>query len=149
LGRVHLLWVVAVVVAIAGCSRRPSARHDLVDDPVHEAEAGDPDAQFEAGVRLADAPGGAADYGQAAAWFRRAADHGHAGAQSALGVMYLRGQGVSRSRIEAIKWLTLAAGQDSPERKAYALWRAYAARQTSRAEIAEGEQLARLWTKAP
>jgi len=120
------------VVALAGCSRPSGARHNPVEDPIHEAAAGDVDAQFEVGVRITAAPGGGpADYGQAAAWFRRAADRGHPGAQAAPGIMYHRGQGVPRNDIEAIKWLTLAAAQDSAERDAYALWREYVARQAA------------------
>ena len=41
------------------------------------------------------------DLGEAAAWYRRAARHGHDGAQLALGLMYLSGQGIERDPAEA------------------------------------------------
>ena len=134
---------------ISGCSRAPGSRHNPVEEPRAEAENGDAGAQYEVGVLIADAPGGAADYKQAADWFRRAADQGHAGAQAALGVMYHRGQGVPRNDVEAVKWLSLATWQDAPEHDAYALWREYVAREMDRNAVADGERLARAWSRRP
>ena len=48
-----------------------------------------------------------------------------------------------------MKWLNLATWQDSAERDAYALWREYVARNMNRADVAEGERLARAWTRRP
>ena len=48
---------------------------------------------------------------EAAKWYARAAEQGHAGAQNELGVMYLRGDGVYRNTGEAAKWFRLAARQ--------------------------------------
>jgi len=44
-----------------------------------------------------------------ARWFHKAADQGHASAQSALGSMYSRGQGVPHDYGEAIRWYRKAA----------------------------------------
>jgi len=44
------------------------------------------------------------DDGQAAAWCRKAADHGHAVAQEALAVMYQDGRGVARDRAQVVAW---------------------------------------------
>jgi TPR repeat protein len=49
------------------------------------------------------------DPAQAAAWYRRAADKGHAGAQLNLAMMYLEGQGVPRDVRQAIAWYERAA----------------------------------------
>ncbi len=50
-------------------------------------------------------------YKKAAVWFRKAAEQGHAKAQSNLGVMYSDGQGVKRDYNEAVKWCRKAAEQ--------------------------------------
>jgi len=146
--RRQLVCGALLLVACGACSRS-SARHNPIEEPIHEARDGDVDAQFEVGVRVADSPGGTSDFGQAAVWFRRAADSGHPGAQAALGVMLHRGQGIERNDAESIKWLTLAAASDSPDRDAYELWREYVSHRVRPDVVAEGERLARAWTKAP
>lgn len=49
---------------------------------------------------------------EAAKWFRKPADQGHAGAQFYLGLMYRDGQGVARNYALAYMWLSLAAAQN-------------------------------------
>ncbi len=49
------------------------------------------------------------DPAQAAEWYRRAADKGHAGAQMNLAMMYLDGQGVARNVPQAVAWYEKAA----------------------------------------
>ena len=49
------------------------------------------------------------DPAQAAEWYRRAADKGHAGAQMNLAMMYLEGQGVRRDVQQAVAWYERAA----------------------------------------
>ena len=44
-------------------------------------------------------------------WYRLAAEQGHAGAQSNLGVMYANGEGVLKDDAEAVRWYRLAAEQ--------------------------------------
>ncbi len=44
------------------------------------------------------------DRAEAAGWFRRAADHGHAEAQAQLGLMYYYGRGVRADQAEAARW---------------------------------------------
>jgi TPR repeat protein len=146
--RVLCVACCALTINVA-CSRVPASRHNPIEEPIHEARDGDLAAQYEVAVRIAGAPASAPDYPQAASWFRRAADRGHLGAQACLGVMYHRGQGVLRNDVEAIKWLTLATAQTSPERDAYALWRDYVAGEMSQADVAEGERLAREWRPVP
>jgi len=51
------------------------------------------------------------DYTQAAAWFRQAAEQGHAGAQFSLGLMYDNGWGVPEDDAEAAFWYRKAAEQ--------------------------------------
>jgi uncharacterized protein len=77
----------------------------------HEGHSG---AQFNLGVLYAVGRGVPQDYGQAARWYRLAAEHGHALAQCNLGVLYEKGEGVSRSDAEAIRWYRMAADQGNP-----------------------------------
>jgi hypothetical protein len=75
------------------------------------AEAGNADAQFELGLKLASSPGEAQDNLQAAQWYLKAADQSHALAQFNLGVMYAQGQGVVRNEATAFVWFERAAQQ--------------------------------------
>ena len=58
------------------------------------AERGDPNAQFELGVRYAEGKGVAPDDKEAARWILKAAEQGHLEAQFNLGLMYADGNGV-------------------------------------------------------
>jgi TPR repeat protein len=51
------------------------------------------------------------DYAPAIRLFRPLAEQGNAKAQSALGVMYRRGQGVARSSVRAFLWFSRAAAR--------------------------------------
>ena len=55
--------------------------------------------------------GVAGDYEQAIAWYRRAAEQGHASAQANLGDMYFRGLGVDQDAVQAFAWYRKAAEQ--------------------------------------
>ena len=48
---------------------------------------------------------------QAAAWYRKAADQGHAVAQYNLGVLYRDGEGVPKDLAQAVAWFRKAADQ--------------------------------------
>ncbi len=54
---------------------------------------------------------GKGDYAEALKLFRLAADQGNASAQTALGIMYAMGQGVTQDYAEAAKWYRKAADQ--------------------------------------
>ena len=51
---------------------------------------------------------------EAAYWYERAAERGHAGAQTMLGYLYYRGEGVSQDYGKAFKWYKEAALQGHP-----------------------------------
>ena len=55
------------------------------------------------------------DYTRAVRWFCVAAEQDYAKAQRALGQRYALGQGVAKSDVEGLKWMTLAARQGLPE----------------------------------
>jgi hypothetical protein len=49
------------------------------------------------------------DYGEALAWFQKAAERGHPLAQYNLGNMYLKGQGTQQDPDAARKWFSKAS----------------------------------------
>ncbi|WP_439830288.1 tetratricopeptide repeat protein, partial [Aeromonas veronii] len=55
------------------------------------------------------------DDAQALAWYRKAAEQGHAKAQYNLGVMYGNGQGVPQDDAQAVVWFRKAAEQGLAE----------------------------------
>jgi len=69
----------------------------------------DAEGQFNLGLQFAAGAGTAQDYGQAAAWYRKAAEQNHALAQCNLGVMYAQGQGVVRDAAQSAVWFGRAA----------------------------------------
>lgn len=74
-----------------------------------QAERGVAEAQFNLGLKFANAKGATQDYAQAALWYRKAAEQGHALAQLNLGVMYAEGQGMLSDKAQAMVWLDRAA----------------------------------------
>jgi len=55
------------------------------------------------------------DHAEAARWYRKAAEQGHADAQYNLGVMYENGQGVRQDHAESVRWYRKAAEQGHAE----------------------------------
>ena len=55
------------------------------------------------------------DYAEAARLYRQAAEQGFAPAQKALADMYLRGEGVPKSRDEAERWMRRATEGVDPQ----------------------------------
>ncbi len=54
------------------------------------------------------------DAGQAAYWYRQAADQGHTEAQFNLGRLYSSGQGVKRDEEQAARWTSASASRGNP-----------------------------------
>ena len=74
------------------------------------AENGDARAQLEAGNCLRWGYGGVEkDLKATVAWYLKAAEQGHPGAQFNLGTAYMSGSGVKENQEEAIKWWRRAA----------------------------------------
>jgi TPR repeat protein len=82
-----------------------------VEEIKAKAEAGDPDSEFQLGVRYALGEGIPEDSAKAMKWFRKAAEQGFAPAQSMLGSCFLTGESVAKDSAEAVKWLRKAAEQ--------------------------------------
>lgn len=77
------------------------------------AEAGDPAAQTQLGLRYRKGLGLPADNAKAVVWYRRAAEQNHAEAQAYLGFMLMTGRGVRRDDSEAVRYSRLAAEQNN------------------------------------
>ena len=69
----------------------------------------DSEVQFNEGVKYMTGDGVPQDNAKAVAWYRKAADGGHALAQGQLGVMYMTGKGVPQDNAEAVTWYRKAA----------------------------------------
>jgi FOG: TPR repeat, SEL1 subfamily len=80
-------------------------------DLQERAQAGDPVAQFNMGVKYAEGIEVQQDYLEAAKWYGAAADQGDAPAQFNLGLMFYQGTGLRRDLHYAYELFSLAAGQ--------------------------------------
>jgi hypothetical protein len=89
--------------------------------------------------------GVAQDVSEAARWYEKAAERGHARAQYNLGCMFCDGNGVSQDYVQAHKWLSLAASRVSRDQKKFADRRDEVAGKMPPAQIAEAQALARKW----
>ena len=76
-----------------------------------DANAGDIEAQIQLADLYEQGFGVSLDHGQAAYWYRKAAEQGASKAQSRLGQMYLRGIGVPEDPEQAADWLSKSAEQ--------------------------------------
>jgi TPR repeat protein len=80
-----------------------------------KANAGDPLAQYELGVRYMIGKGIEADSGKAAYWFSKAAAQNMLSARFNLGILSFNGWGVSWNPFEAFKAFRISAEGDLPE----------------------------------
>jgi TPR repeat protein len=69
----------------------------------------DADVHFKMGNKYISGRELPQDYAEAAKWYRKAAEQGHAMAQSQLGLMFASGQGVPQDFAEAARWCRPAA----------------------------------------
>lgn len=86
-----------------------SAQEPAPDSSQPPSEPRPGDAQFGRGLQFACGTGETQDYSQAAEWYLKAADQGHALAQFNLGVMYSEGQGLPKDPAIATAWFQKAA----------------------------------------
>lgn len=68
-------------------------------------------AQYNLALMYFSGQGVVQDLCEAAKWYCKAADHGHANAQYNLSLMYAEGQGVERNLSLALYWRKLATEQ--------------------------------------
>lgn len=79
----------------------------------NDANAGDIDAQLQLAELYEQGFGVSLDHGQAAYWYRKAAEQGSDKAQSRLGQMYLRGIGVPEDYGQSVQWLSKSAEKNN------------------------------------
>jgi len=103
-------------------------------------------SQFYLGTLFENGWGVPQDYVEAAQWYRKAADQGNVGAQSALGMLYLLGKGVPQDIVLAHMWVNLSVSKSPAElQRAGAELRDQISAQMTAAQIAEAQRLAREW----
>lgn len=109
-------WAMAGIPALAQLPVTPSSSVDPA--VLASAGTGNAAAQIKAGDAYAAGPGSertprqlAADYKEAASWYRKAADQGSSAAQIKLADLYRDGRGVSRDMAQAVVWYRKAADQ--------------------------------------
>ncbi|HET9843090.1 MAG TPA: tetratricopeptide repeat protein [Gammaproteobacteria bacterium] len=94
----------------------PIAQEENIKDPVLDAaEKGNPQAQYEIGLRFLHGDGVKKDSIEAFEWLQEAATLNHNPAQYELGMMFLEGKGVAQDSKTAIHWLTKAAENNNPQ----------------------------------
>ncbi len=93
----------------------PAPSANKLDALQRLADAGDPAAQFDLGVRYWTGDQVPQDYGQAVRWFSLAAEQGNVAAQAMLGNCYWAGRGVPPDPMRAYFWsfLAQAAGDEA------------------------------------
>jgi len=106
---------VILLTALIGCSSPsgPSTDGEVAafpDSLLTLAKQGDAEAQ----QAMAMSYDQAANYEQAAKWYRKAACQGLSNAQNNLGVLYKDGQGLPQDSDSARYWFSLAAQQGLP-----------------------------------
>ncbi len=114
-----LFGLVMLAAATAACAQVPTSPASAGEGGASAASGrlgalarqGDAVAQFNLGLMYDRGRDVEVDYGQAAMWYRRAAEQGYAPAQYTLGVLYMGGHGVPWDYVQAYKWLQLAALQ--------------------------------------
>ena len=88
----------------------PSERNHRVQTLLRQAEAGDPERQWQAGRMYRKGEGVIPDPEQAAHWYAQAAARGHAEAAYTLGTLYEKGTGVPQDYARARELHEQAAG---------------------------------------
>ena len=108
------------------------------------AGQGDPDAQWNLGVRYHHGDGVPQDDALAVQWFQRAAEQGYVLAQGALGADYWAGRGVPKNLSKAYFWSTLAMvqGDETSKSRLEGL-----ASQMTRSDIVAARQQADDWIR--
>lgn len=117
------LCLVALPIALASCASQQAALADADSAELarsaeqrikaleRRARRGEVDAMLELAARHYEGLGVTEDVGEAAHWYRAAADRGSAAGQFSIGVMYENGEGVMQSSAEAARWYERAAEQ--------------------------------------
>ncbi|HEY3705830.1 MAG TPA: tetratricopeptide repeat protein [Terracidiphilus sp.] len=99
--RPFVLLLLAFVCAGVAHPQTPDFKSGVGPSLMEKAKAGDRDAEFQVGLAYDTGKDVVQDLAQAASWYQKAADKGHARAQHNLGVLYEFGEGVTRDYARA------------------------------------------------
>lgn len=109
------LFVFIVLPLVSFADIPPKVPSTSIDSSKLERQRKEAEENYRRGLRLAEGTGGARDYFTAAALYRKAAEAGHAAAQSSLAYLYENGLGVERDCTQAAFWYRKAAEQGDGE----------------------------------
>lgn len=104
-------WLTAVASFLLLTAVAPAQEAESFDPSVLRrlAENGNPDAQFELGIRFLGGEGVEKDEKKAAEWLQKSADQHNLPAMNALGTLYEEGVGVGKDEKRAFEWYEKAA----------------------------------------
>ncbi|WP_166442641.1 tetratricopeptide repeat protein [Phragmitibacter flavus] len=111
---------VILAMVIFSLSMAFDMRAQVRDEPVNPAileqmaERGNPDAQFELGIRLLGGEGLEKDEKKAAEWLQKGAAQQHLPSMNALGTLYETGAGLAKDEKKAYEWYLRAAEYGYP-----------------------------------
>ncbi|HVO82841.1 MAG TPA: trypsin-like peptidase domain-containing protein [Syntrophobacteria bacterium] len=111
------LMLITLLLVSAGCGeQKPPADAGVKGARwLKDAEAGNPEAEFNLALVYLQGDGIPRDAAKAAAWLEKSALQGYAQAQFRLARMYARGEGVPTDPAKAVEWMEKAAGQGHAE----------------------------------
>jgi len=113
-----------------------------IEGCIKDAESGDANAQYCLGGFYERAQLGLQqDDFEAAKWYRKAAEQGHAGAQLYLGILIVQGRGAEPDFTEAYKWIDLAKRGNILDKAAAVETQGRLVTLMTQEQIAEGRRL--------
>ena len=143
----YVVCVALVVATLTACVQTQD-EHSPAAQALADLRAS-AEAQFILGGMYVTGVGVPQDAAEAVAWYRRAAEQGHARAQYNLGGMYRQGRGVRQDAAEAHMWLTIAASRSTgAERELIVTARAAVAARMTPTDLREAERRAQAWHAA-
>lgn len=154
--RAIIVFVVVLCFSPRGALCQTTSATSTPPTPLRErllekALKGDTDAQFELGKNYETGRIGLPkDLVQAQHWYRQAADGGDPFAAASLGILFNFGKGVKRDYVQAYMWYEVAiSGMASGDKDSVLELRDSLAKNLTREQISQAEELARKWKAAP
>lgn len=118
----HLLWLMLIPTGVTnligtillGCLPSNMIERSY-EDLASYAAKGDPEAQYELGLRFETGYGVLQSYSEAIKWYNESANNGYVHAAFHLAGIYEKGEVVARNALEAVRLYELAANQGHAE----------------------------------
>jgi len=106
--------VLILVLTLSACTHLPGLSSPAAAALRQKAYEGDPESQYQLGLRYSSGTGVWQSDSTAAAWFEKAAGQGNAEAAYMLGIAYYAGRGVAQDYVQASRWFEQAAEEGHP-----------------------------------